>query len=182
MSDRHAEQQLSQLRRRAVPTELRQQVLSQLATGESTRRDDAPCQANRASNFDGWLNLAIAVSVLMAAGLWYVNLRIHPARIATLIGPPLAQRQAARTMQILAIDDADPARASMLAFLHWHFRHTSRPDGPAPLPHSAAYLERRSLTLRKPQNVETNLEVHGPGDGDTSDRLRRPAVVVAGTA
>jgi hypothetical protein len=181
MSDHHAEQHLSQLRPRAVPTELRQQVLGRLATVESTRMDGAPCQGKPASNFDVWVNVAIAVSLLIAAGLWYVNLRIHPARIATLIGPPPAQRQAERAMQTLALDD-DPARAPMLVFLRWHFRHSGRPDRPAPLPHSAAYIERRSLTLRKPENVETNLEVHGPGGGDTSDRRRRPAMVVAGTA
>lgn len=196
MSDRYdAEQPLRQLRPRAAPAELRQQILDRLAAAESTRTEDAPCQASLASfrespasfrespasNLDFWVNLTIAVSLVIAAGLWYVNLRVLPARIATLVGPPPAQRQAERAMRMLAIDD-DPARAPMLAFLRWHLRHSSRPDSPPPLPSSAAYLERRSLTLRKPENVETNLEVHGPRGGDTSDRRRRPAVVVAGTA
>lgn len=177
MNDDPLEQPLKNLRPRTAPPELRAVVLARLATAEPDLAEEAPAR----SSFDTWVNLAIAASVLVAAGLWYVNLYVQPQRLQAVLGPTPAERQVNKTMQMLALDADDPANAKIKALLRRQLQSTTRPTKVLP-PHSAIHWERLSLFARNPEDVETNFKVHAPGSGDTSDRRRGVAVVVADTA
>ncbi len=68
-----------------APRELRQQVLSQLVELAQTPSDELEMAPAVGSRFDRNLNIALALSVILAVSTWVINLKLQESQLSALL-------------------------------------------------------------------------------------------------
>ena len=177
MKDQDLEARLAQLHSRSAPSSLRKAVLTKLA-----EQDAAQPAARPKSRFDTYANLAMAVSIFIAVIAWYMNLRVHPQRLASLLGPTQAERRAERIVQIMGLPKGDPARLAFHDHLHQQLRMASYSTAPDMLLHSTAHYQLLPIDKRKHHGIETPPKDRDHHRRSSSDYRSRHDLAIPGTA